>query len=165
MDYHRPSSYAHCFYQISQRGTSMPPVKRTQGDCLISTWGPSIPGRQDNRQMDSSFATIDNNSIMIRGGWGCPCWNFHHDYFAWLPLAAQCSSLTSMHTPIFCLITPFSLSSWICRTKSANMISTCLQVCPMTAWFRLNNQLIPSHTHNLHNAYHNSFLRLFSHEL
>ena len=28
-DYHRPSTYAYSFNQVSQRGTSMPPVQRS----------------------------------------------------------------------------------------------------------------------------------------
>ena len=104
-DYHRPSSYAYCFYQVSQRGTSMPPVQRTYGDCFISTIGHPYREDKENRFMDSSYNALSNSTtiILMRDFEDfCPCWNVHHVSFlcAWLQLAAQCSSLTSMHTSI-----------------------------------------------------------------
>ena len=64
-DYHRPSSYAYCFYQVSQRGTSMPPVQRTYGDCFISTIGHPYWEDKENKYMDSSYNALSNSTTVI----------------------------------------------------------------------------------------------------
>ena len=64
-DYYRPSSYAYCFYQVSQRGTSMPPVQTTYGDCLMSIIGHPYWEDKENRYMDSSYNALSNSTTVI----------------------------------------------------------------------------------------------------
>ena len=99
--YQRPSLYAYCFYQVSQRGTSMPRVQRPK-EISLYFWT-SISGRQGQQTNGLLFIALSNfnNSVSHERFKDCTCWNFHHVSLlcAWLPLAAQCFSLTSMHTP------------------------------------------------------------------
>ena len=68
-DYQRPSLYAYCFYQVSQRGTSMPPVQRSK-EIFLNFWT-SIPGRQ-GKQTDGLlfFALSNSTTIILIRDWG-----------------------------------------------------------------------------------------------